>query len=426
MKIAVIGGGSAGFLAAAHITKNFPSFELYHIFDSRIPTIGVGEGTLPAFRFWLYELTGMNFTQLVEKCHITRKFGILFENWGTKRQKFMHNFRPLWLDYGIHFSAPTLVEVLQDHVGGTRIDKKVINVNSDGVSAQIQFEDDTQLEVDFVFDASGFPKKFDHRYQEISLIPTNSALIHRGPVSEYQLATRSVARPHGWMFVIPLATDTAYGYLYNSSINSKADIEADFEEFRKEEKTEFFNTEKQLTFPTFTCLEPFDGAVFKIGNAASFLEPLEATAIQVLQHQIAIATAYPLKYLAQLEQFSKVSKRTKFSPNYIHKINDHLVKYVLQLSIFVSWHYINGSRFDTEFWRFAQNNYQEGVEKLGRPDLVSQFEQYLNAGSKFLDTLDFPSRVDMYETPEGALFPRNFGGYSEESFAEVGHGIGYF
>ncbi len=34
MKIAVIGGGTTGYIAASHISKHFPQFDLYHIFDS--------------------------------------------------------------------------------------------------------------------------------------------------------------------------------------------------------------------------------------------------------------------------------------------------------------------------------------------------------------------------------------------------------
>jgi len=43
MRIAVLGGGTAGFIAAAHLTRHLPQAELLHVFDSRIPTIGVGK-----------------------------------------------------------------------------------------------------------------------------------------------------------------------------------------------------------------------------------------------------------------------------------------------------------------------------------------------------------------------------------------------
>ena len=58
MRIAVVGGGTAGFIAAAHVTRSLPEAELLHVFDSSIPTIGVGEGTTPRFPVWLEEVTG--------------------------------------------------------------------------------------------------------------------------------------------------------------------------------------------------------------------------------------------------------------------------------------------------------------------------------------------------------------------------------
>lgn len=124
MKIAVIGGGTAGYMAAAHVTKNFPDFDLYHIYDSSIPTIGVGEGTQAHFPAWLDSITGLSFSELEERCKLTRKFGIKFENWGVKHQQFMHNFYPLKAAYGYHISAAKLVELLQEYVSATHIEKK--------------------------------------------------------------------------------------------------------------------------------------------------------------------------------------------------------------------------------------------------------------------------------------------------------------
>ena len=48
--IAVVGRGTAGSLAAAAVTRLHPDpdHELHHIYDSRIPVIGVGEGSWPS------------------------------------------------------------------------------------------------------------------------------------------------------------------------------------------------------------------------------------------------------------------------------------------------------------------------------------------------------------------------------------------
>jgi tryptophan halogenase len=410
MKVAVIGGGTAGYMATAHITKHFPSFELYHIYDSTIPTIGVGEGTQAHFPAWLEDITGLSFSELQEKCNVTRKYGIKFENWGIKNKEFMHNFYPPKSSYGYHISAAKLVEILHEYITATRINTKVINIESNGVKANIEFADNTQLEVDFVFDGRGFPKTFDCQQSQISFIPTNAALIRRGPVVDYNYATRSIARPHGWIFVIPLTTHTSYGYIYNSQINSVSDIDADLTEFLQTENVQILGEDKHLNFPNFVCRECFDGVLFKIGNTASFIEPLEATAIGIIHAQITFASLYPLKELAALNG----QARGEFDGKKIQAFNQFLYNTVLKVILFVGWHYVCGSPYETEFWRFAKSNFEQELAKLDNTYVVSEFQKFLQAGSQF--------NYWMYFDRDRS----SFAGITPSSFYEVGNGIGYF
>jgi tryptophan halogenase len=411
-KVAVIGGGTAGCMAAAHITKNFPNFELYHIYASSIPTIGVGEGTQANFPEWLEKITDFNFYGLQKKCNVTRKFGIQFENWGVKHKQFMHNFYPLQEAYGYHISAAKLAELLKEHIAANYIDKKITNLKSNGDSVNITFEDNTHLEVDLAFDASGFPRTLDENaHISLSLIPTNAALIRQGPVVEFNSATRSIARPHGWIFVIPLTTHTSYGYVYNSSINSRSEIDNDFYKFLIKEKVTPHAKERQLAFPNFTSRTFFDGSMFKIGNAASFLEPLEATAINIAMAKIHYASRYPLKSL------SEVSSKRRFNKAQLKAFNDNLLNLILKIALFIGWHYASGSCFDTDFWQFSKSNFFREIEKLENKDIKGKFEKYLQAGAEFNDWQVF--------TDSSSLIG-SFGGFPVASFYEVGHGIGYF
>jgi tryptophan 7-halogenase len=410
MKVAVIGGGTAGFMAAAHITKHFPSFELYHIYDSQIPTIGVGEGTQAQFPAWLEEITGLSFLELQARCNITRKYGIKFEDWGIKNKEFMHNFYPPKTTYGYHLSAAKLVNLLQEYVTATHLDKKVVRVESNGIKVNINFADNTQLEVDFAFDGRGFPKTCDRQQSQISFIPTNAALIRRGPVVDYNAATRSIARPHGWIFVIPLTTHTTYGYIYNNQINSVNDIDSDLAEFLRSESVQVIGKDKQLEFPNFISREFFDGALFKIGNTASFIEPLEATAIGIIHAQITFASLYPLAELAALNDRA----RGELDREKIQALNQFLFNAVLKIVLFVGWHYVCGSSFDTEFWRFAKSNFDRELARLDNPYVIKEFQKFLQAGSHFNYWMYF-DRVRS-----------SFAGITPASFYEVGNGIGYF
>lgn len=410
MKVAVIGGGTAGYMAASHMTKHFPEFELYHIYDSSIPTIGVGEGTQTNFADWLEEITNLSFDELQAKCNITRKYGIKFENWGRKNREFMHNFYPPKAAYGYHISAANLVNLLQEYITATHIDKKVINVKSNGVKVNIDFADHTEIEVDFAFDGRGFPKVLDEEKSQISLIPTNAALIRRGPVVDYNYATRSIARPYGWIFVIPLTTHTSYGYIYNNKINSSSEIDADFQEFLQAENVEFTGEDKHLIFPNFVCKDFFDGALLKIGNTSAFIEPLEATALGIIHAQITLASLYPLKELAALNG----QPRGELEQPKIAAFNQFLSNTILKIVLFVGWHYVCGSPYETEFWRFAKSNFEQELAKIDNLDIVSEFQQFVQAGAEFNYWMYF-DRARM-----------GFAGITPASFYEIGNGIGYF
>ncbi len=411
-KVAVIGGGTAGYMAAAHITKHFPCFDLYHIYDSRIPTIGVGEGTQANFPDWLEQITGLDFDELQQRCYVTRKFAIQFENWGTKNKQFLHNFHPIKKEYGYHISAKSLVNLLEEHVSATRIDKKIIDIKSDGISVHLTFEDLTKLDVDLAFDASGFPKALPNSDStEISLIPTNAALIHRGSAVDFNSATRSIARPYGWIFIIPLTTQTSYGYVYNNSINSISEIEADLNQFLQEENVKPLGEAKHLTFPNFMRQTFFDGSLFKLGNAASFLEPLEATALGVTLAQI----CYGSHYLKELSEFTDRSEN--FAPSKVKASNEFLTTMLWKVALFVGWHYACGSCFDTEFWHFAKSNFNQEMKNLKNETLLRTFKRCLEAGSDLNTQLFFPKLDSFRET---------FAGFTPASFCEIGYGIGYY
>ncbi|WP_348981637.1 tryptophan 7-halogenase [Pseudoalteromonas arctica] len=82
-RIAIVGGGTAGWLAANHL-----GLELYKdseieiiVFESAdVPTIGVGEGTVPYIIKGLKRF-GISEAELLVSCDATFKQGIKFINW---------------------------------------------------------------------------------------------------------------------------------------------------------------------------------------------------------------------------------------------------------------------------------------------------------------------------------------------------------
>ena len=353
-RIAVIGRGTAGSLAAASVTRLHPGreFELHHVYDSRIPVIGVGEGSWPSLVEELQRLTNLSHRVVQQRLRGTRKYGVAFEGWGGRDRDFTHYFTPQQVSYGYHLSADLMAELLHESTTARHIDANVRKIESVEGGAQVEFEGRPAELYDLVFDARGFPVELDsEQHIDISFIPTNTAIIRRcpaiiqesgdGPVLEHTY-TRAVARPHGWIFVIPLTIHTSYGYIFNKNVSSLDEVVADFDTFLEADGAPEFEQRAVIPFPNFVHRQLYDGAVARIGNAAAFMEPLEATAIVSAQLQIGMVLNMRLnRSIEHLERDAPV-------------INRFLVKSMLRYGLFVGRHYSRGSRHDTKFWRYAR------------------------------------------------------------------------
>jgi len=93
-KVAIVGGGTAGWLAANHlgkVLKNSPDISISLIESPDIPPIGVGEGTVPAIRQSLASF-GISETEFIRSCEVTFKQSIKFVNWMDKGRHGEGNF----------------------------------------------------------------------------------------------------------------------------------------------------------------------------------------------------------------------------------------------------------------------------------------------------------------------------------------------
>lgn len=422
-RVAILGGGAAGFIAAAHLTRRFPGFELFHIYDTRIPTIGVGEGTTPLFPAWIRDITGLDDTEIRRRCRMTKKHGLYFENWGTRRTPFQEDF--FFNSYAYHISSPDLIELLRSYVKATVLDRRVNSVISNGREVAIGFEEEAPMTFDFVFDARGFPRELTDEHIPIREIPTNAALIRQAPPAEFNRMTRCVARPHGWVFVIPLVSHSTYGYIYNDKISSREEIAAELDflsqhsgiPLRKE-------TERHLRFPSFARRQLFDGALFHIGNAASFIEPLEATAIHITLFQIDVAS----KWLA--DALIDARGEARRAPAFINGLNKLMREYTMEAALFVSWHYAAGSSFQSPFWSFAADNFRQCLETPTDAGVADRFRQYMEAArlipEDILQLASMPPDRYLDRMKMNGRQPFFYAGFSEISFAQIGYGAGYF
>lgn len=91
--IAIIGGGTAGWMSAAYLSKLLPhSYEIRLVESDDIGTIGVGEATVPAIKKF-NQIIGIHEVDFIKATRATFKLGIEFVNWGDKGNRYFHDFR---------------------------------------------------------------------------------------------------------------------------------------------------------------------------------------------------------------------------------------------------------------------------------------------------------------------------------------------
>jgi len=114
--ITIVGGGSTGWITAAHLSKNLPSnVDITLIASSKIGTIGVGEGTQPFTTAFLQEC-GLQPWDWMKDSDATFKLGVEFVGWSDN---------PIFIDNDSQEMAvlgPGIM--MHDYVLGKNISKK--------------------------------------------------------------------------------------------------------------------------------------------------------------------------------------------------------------------------------------------------------------------------------------------------------------
>ncbi|WP_443747970.1 tryptophan halogenase family protein [Asticcacaulis solisilvae] len=107
-KIAIIGGGTAGWMSAAALSKILgPDYapEIVLVESDEIGIIGVGEATIPQINVF-NRLLGIDETSFVRNTRGTYKLGIEFVDWKAKGESYFHPFGPYGVDMqGVSFHA---------------------------------------------------------------------------------------------------------------------------------------------------------------------------------------------------------------------------------------------------------------------------------------------------------------------------------
>jgi tryptophan 7-halogenase len=96
-KIIIVGGGTTGWMAASYLAKALQGSVTITLIESdEIPTVGVGEATVPSM-IDLFDYLEIPESQWMKQCNATFKMGIKFVNWAyppstTKNNTYYHVF----------------------------------------------------------------------------------------------------------------------------------------------------------------------------------------------------------------------------------------------------------------------------------------------------------------------------------------------
>ena len=429
-RVVVAGGGTAGWIAAFALAKQFSGLlDIALVESDEIGTVGVGESTIPTSRTF-NQYMGIDEREFVSATQSTFKLGISFENWGAEGDRYIHSFGTLgrgtwmadfhhyWLEarerggaadigeyclehqaaaagkfgtsqnstlnYAYHLDATAYGQYLRglaEKLGVRRVEGKIAEVLQNSETGDIEalkLDNEVSVEGDLFIDCTGFRGLLIEQTLKAGFedwghwLPTDSALpVQTQSVGPPKPFTRAIAHKAGWRWQIPLQHRVGNGLVFASAFMDEDEarrILADSLEGEPlfEPRLVRFKAGRRRTTWVKNCVA--------IGLSSGFIEPLESTSI----HLIMIAVTR----LLQGFPFGGVS------PALRDRFNEQSDREIVGIRDFIILHYHATERDDFEFWRHCRN--------MVIPDsLTERIELFRNHAHAYQDSHDL-FRVDSW------------------------------
>ncbi len=422
--IIIVGGGSAGWMTAAALSKltGKADVSITLIESEDIGTVGVGEATIPHIAQF-NQFLGIDEDQFVRETQATFKLGIDFIDWGQKGEKYFHpfgthgfdlegiSFHHYWaklnelgeksrlddyslnalaahagkfirpkpehgsvlnkLAYAFHFDAVLYARFLRKYAearGVKRIEGLVqdVKLNAEtGFIEELHVNEDRKLAGDLFIDCSGFRGVLI----EQALKAGYDDWSHYLPVDRAVAVTTERMGP-----LMPYTQSTAReaGWQWkiplqhrtgNGYVYSSKFIDSEQAEtdFRSALDGKLLKEPKHLRFVTGRRRKFWDKNCVAIGLSAGFMEPLESTSLHLIQTGISkLIALFPDKTMPKVE---RDEYNRLLSDDYLH-IRDFLIL-----------HYKVTRRNDTAFWDY--------VREMDVPDSFVRKLELLNSRGRF-------------------------------------------
>ncbi len=405
----VVGGGTAGWLAALIIQDQARraklDLTLTVVESSRIPTIGVGEGTTAIFRA-LFEHFGFDELEFLRETEATIKFGIRHRDWRRlgvtydgpiddphqvvsppeaapseylnaycvatgrpvsemhlfdhllKRGKSPYARRPDGslvpigpFHYAYHFDQALVGRYLRKKSSGIeKVDGTVAGVDKDpatGFITALRLEEGGSVAGDFFIDATGFRKRLivgemGGRWRSYAHdLPVNRAMPFWLDIGEGE----EIA-PY------TLAWAREAGWMWSIPTQRRYGCGYVYcDQFKTPDEAQAeieaalgrpIEPRNDLRFDIGRLEEAWIGNCLAVGLSSSFLEPLEATSIHGTVVQMMMFANGFLKAPARIT----AAERADYNARVGHQVDD--------FRTFINTHYVS-ERDDTPFWRFVRD-----------------------------------------------------------------------
>ncbi|MEO5492946.1 MAG: tryptophan 7-halogenase, partial [Sphingomonas sp.] len=249
--------------------------------------------------------------------------------------------------YGYHFDAHLVGAFLRDHavsLGVKHLQHRVVDVAvEDSTVTHLVAEDDISIPGDFFVDCSGFRSVIAQGALGVPFLPFASNLFNDSAVvmptpcdpTGTNCQTISTAMRHGWAWDIPLTSRTGNGYVYAAGYCSADEAETELRAHLG--LLDSAAEARHLKMKVGRVADSWSGNCLALGLAQGFIEPLEATALHIVQ--------------ATVEEFVSAWRNGDFGPKHRGEFNRAIAARYDGIRDYIVCHYRMNRRTDTAYWR---------------------------------------------------------------------------
>ncbi|MDT8397522.1 MAG: tryptophan halogenase family protein [Pseudomonadales bacterium] len=406
--IVIVGGGTAGWMAANLMATHWQQldFDITLVESSQIGIIGVGEGSTPALKNFMDHI-GVWEPEWMPACNATYKVGITFRDWSTRKgffsyfhpflaqpdqfamEAFYHNNLlrrngidleahpdhfslaahlarnklspvaaencPFKIDYAYHFDAHLLGKFLAKKAMEKGVQYREATVSHASVDAAgnisgLNTDQGELIKADLYVDCTGFRSQLLQQALNVPFIGFADNLFNDSAVvfstrqcEEIECRTASQAMRYGWAWSIPLTNRIGNGYVYSSDFCSADQAES---EFRAHLGLMGDPVEaRHIKMKVGRVQQHWAGNCLAVGLSQGFVEPLEATALDLVGLTV--------------HSFMEAYVKGNFTAQNRDAFNAHINDRFDAVRDYIVCHYKANTRTDTDYW--IENRENESI-----------------------------------------------------------------